>query len=160
MPLDHLEHFLIQTADLAGTVRWWSEVVGLRPGYTPDFKFPVQWMYLGERDVLHLTEGGAGVSANRLAYLGQQSTATRGSGVIDHVAFRARDLAGTLAHLRAQGIAFTERMVSDQGLYQVFFLDPNGVKVELNFANAEALALGAGGALKASDLPAAARPST
>ena len=27
--------------------------------------------------------------------------------------------------------------MNDQGLYQLFLLDPNGVKVELNFDNAE-----------------------
>jgi catechol 2,3-dioxygenase-like lactoylglutathione lyase family enzyme len=153
MALQFLEHFLIQTADLPGTVKWWSEVVGMTPGHTPDFKFPVQWMYIGDRDVVHLTTGGKDVSANRMAYLGQQSTATAGTGVIDHVAFRATDLAGTLANLRARGIDFKQRMVSDQGLFQVFFFDPNGVKVELNFTNAEAIALGIEPEIKASDLP-------
>jgi hypothetical protein len=34
-------------------------------------------------------------------------------------------------------------MVSDQGLYQLFFKDPvNGVKIELSYANAEATAAG------------------
>ena len=28
--------------------------------------------------------------------------------------------------------------MNDQGLYQLFLFDPNGVKVELNYANAEA----------------------
>ena len=28
-------------------------------------------------------------------------------------------------------------MVNDQGLFQLFMLDPNGVKVELNFSNDE-----------------------
>ena len=30
------------------------------------------------------------------------------------------------------------RMVDDQGLYQLFLMDPNDVKVELNYSNAEA----------------------
>jgi hypothetical protein len=29
-------------------------------------------------------------------------------------------------------------MVNDQGLYQLFMFDPNGIKIELNYANAEA----------------------
>jgi catechol 2,3-dioxygenase-like lactoylglutathione lyase family enzyme len=155
MPLHYLEHFLIQTVDLDKTVRWWIDVVGMTAGHTPDFKFPVQWMYIGERDVLHLTAGGANVSANRMAYLGQQSTATDGTGVIDHVAFRATDLAGMLKRLRAHKVEFNQRMVNDQGLFQVFFFDPNGVKVELNFDNAEAVALGIDPDIKASDLPIA-----
>ena len=75
----------------------------------------------------------------RLSYRGRQSTQTQGTGVVDHVAFRCSDLPGMLQHLRERNIAFNERMVSDQGLYQLFLFDPNGVKVELNFANEEAI---------------------
>ena len=41
-------------------------------------------------------------------------------------------------HLNKNKIEFKERQVDDQGLYQLFLFDPNGVKIELNFANAEA----------------------
>ena len=151
MPLHHLEHFLIQTADLAGTRDWYVEVLGMRVGPSPDFRFPVCWLYLGERDVLHLTEGGAGVSESRKAYLGQQSEATEGTGVIDHVAFRCTGLTEMMAHLEARGVPFSQRQVADQGLYQLFLFDPNGVKVELNYAAAEAAGLKA--EVMASELP-------
>jgi len=152
VPLTHLEHFLIQTADLAGTRDWYVRVLGMRDGWHPDFKFPVVWLYIGERDVLHLTEGGAQTSENRKKYLGQQSTDTHGSGVVDHVAFRCTGLSDMIAHLRAEAVPFTERMVSDQGLYQLFLFDPNGVKVELNFANSEAIQQGITPQLMASEL--------
>lgn len=58
--------------------------------------------------------------------------------MIDHVAFRCTGLTEMLAHLRAEGVEFKERQVDDQGLYQLFMFDPNGIKVELNFANAQA----------------------
>ncbi len=138
MPLHHLQHFLIQTADLQGTVKWYVDVLGLREGPHPDFKFPVAWLYLGDNDVLHLTEGGANVSDNRMRYLGQQSTATEGSGVIDHVAFRATGLKDMMQHLSDKGVSYTRRQVDAHGLFQLFLMDPNGVKVELNFDNAEA----------------------
>ena len=151
MPLSHIEHMLVQTADIAKTVEWYTRVLGMRAGYTPDFKFPVQWLYLGDTDVVHVTEGGAATSENRKRYVGQQSDALSGTGVIDHIAFRATGLVETLAHLRALGIDFKERQVDDQGLYQLFMFDPNGIKIELNYANAEAKGLRAG--LKASELP-------
>jgi len=138
MPLSHLEHFLIQTADMKKTRDWYVEVLGMREGHTPDFKFPVCWLYIGERDVLHIAEGGKNVSSNRMQYLGQQSDATEGSGVIDHVAFRATGLHDMLVHLKRMKVDFKTRRVSDQGLFQLFMFDPNGVKVELNFAAAEA----------------------
>jgi catechol 2,3-dioxygenase-like lactoylglutathione lyase family enzyme len=152
MPLSHLEHFLIQTADLQATRDWYVRVLGMKEGWHPDFKFPVVWLYIGEKDVLHLTEGGSNVSENRKKYLGQQSTDVHGSGVVDHVAFRALGLPGMLAHLEREGIEFTRRMVSDQGLYQLFLHDPNGVKIELNFDNGEALQHGIKPELKASEL--------
>ena len=151
MPLSHIEHVLIQTADIAKTVEWYTRVLGMRAGFTPDFKFPVQWLYLGDNDVVHVTEGGASTSENRKRSVGQQTTATEGSGAIDHVAFRCTGLRETLAHLRAEGVDFKERQVNDQGLYQLFLFDPNGIKVELNFANAEAAGLRA--EVMASELP-------
>lgn len=138
MPLSHLEHFLIQTADIKATRDWYVDVLGFREGPHPDFKFPVVWLYLGDTDVLHLTQGGKNVSENRKAYLGQQSDAVHGSGVVDHVAFRCTGLREMMEHLHSRKVEFRQRMVSDQGLFQLFLLDPNGVKVELNFANAEA----------------------
>jgi catechol 2,3-dioxygenase-like lactoylglutathione lyase family enzyme len=152
MPLSHIEHVLIQTADMAATRDWYVRVLGFRVGPSPDFKFPVCWLYLGEQDVIHITEGGASVSENRKRFVGQDSQATRGSGVIDHVAFRCTGLREMLARLKAEGVEFRERQVSDQGLYQLFLHDPNGIKVELNFANAEAAGLTP--ELRASDLPA------
>ena len=62
MPLQHLEHFLIQTADLEATRDWYVNILGFREGPHPDFKFPVIWLYLGDTDVIHLTQGGKNVS--------------------------------------------------------------------------------------------------
>src|SRR5262245_54070981 len=138
MPLQHLQHFLIQTEDLEKTKDWYVDVLGMRVGPHPDFKFPVYWLYLGDNDVLHVTQGGANVSENRVKYLGQESTATVGSGVVDHVAFRATGLIDLIEHLKVKGIDFKERRVNNQGLYQLFLIDPNGVKIELNFEAAEA----------------------
>jgi hypothetical protein len=42
-----------------------------------------------------------------------------------------------MEHLTRHKIEFRQRMVNDQGLFQLFFLDPNGVKIELSFSNAE-----------------------
>ena len=141
MPLSHIEHFLLQTADMEKTREWYVNVLGMRVGPNPDFKFPVFWLYLGDKDVVHVTEGGAKASENRKRYVGQESQATAGSGAIDHLAFRATGLRDMIAHLKALGVDFKQRQVHDQGLYQLFMFDPNGIKIELNYANAEALGL-------------------
>jgi hypothetical protein len=55
--------------------------------------------------------------------------------------------------LREQ-IGFTQRRANGQALFQLFFHDPNGIKIELNYAAAEAE--GIAPELMASDLVAAA----
>ncbi|MDE2165885.1 MAG: hypothetical protein KGJ66_06055 [Alphaproteobacteria bacterium] len=137
MALTQLEHFLIQSPNIDATRDWYVKVLGMRDGLHPDFGFPVHWLYVGDVPVLHLTQGGKDVPEDRLRYLGQQSQATEGTGDIDHVAFRATGLAAMTAHLKNLGVAFKERQVDDQGLYQLFLFDPQGVKVELNFDAAE-----------------------
>ena len=78
-----------------------------------------------------------------------------GTGVIDHVGFRTTGLLEMIEHLTKNKISFTERQVNDQGLYQLFLFDPNGLKIELNFANAEAK--GRTPQLKASELSPATK---
>ncbi len=152
MPLGHLEHILIQTADMDATREFYTKVLGMHVGPSPDFKFPVFWLYIGDKDVIHVTAGGANTSDNRKQYLGQQSEAVSGSGVIDHLAFRCTGLPEMMEHLTGLNIDFKRRMVNDQGLFQLFFMDPNGVKIELNFSNAEVGDVRP--ALMASELPA------
>ena len=153
MPLERIDHYLLQTTDLGATRDWYVKALGMREGPHPDFKFPVVWLYLGDKDVLHVSEGGANVSENRRRYLGQESQAEAGSGVIDHIAFFGTGLKAMIEHLQGIGIPFTQRMVDDQGLYQLFLKDPvNDVKIELSYANAEALVAGIEPELKASTL--------
>jgi catechol 2,3-dioxygenase-like lactoylglutathione lyase family enzyme len=138
MGLLHLEHFLIQCADVAATRDWYVNTLGFEDGPHPDFKFPVCWLYLNGRDVIHITEGGKNTSANRKAYLGQQSDALEGTGVIDHMAFRCAGLKDMMERLSTRSVEFKRRQVNDQGLFQLFLFDPNGVKIELNFEASEA----------------------
>ena len=152
MPLEHIEHFLVQTSDIEKTREWYRRVLGMQDGPAPDFKFPVRWLYLGGRDIVHITEGGAKTSENRKRYLGQQSEDVKGSGAVDHIAFRCTGLKQMIEHLQALNVPFSQRMVSDQGLYQLFLMDPNEIKIELNYSNAEAIESGIKAELMASDL--------
>jgi hypothetical protein len=92
------------------------------------------------------------VSENRLRYLGQSSTALEGSGVVDHLAFRATAPRAMIERLESEGIAFTRRQVDDQGQLQLFLVDPNGVKIEINFLAEEARAEGVYADLSATEL--------
>ena len=131
------EHFLLQTEDLEATKDWYIKVLGFRVGPSPDFKFPVYWLYLGDRDVLHITAGGKNMSENRKKYVGQQSEAVAGTGVVDHIGFRTTGLARDDRESDKNTVSSRSARSTTMGFITSLF-DPNGVKIELNFANAEA----------------------
>jgi catechol 2,3-dioxygenase-like lactoylglutathione lyase family enzyme len=156
MPLSHIEHFLIAADDLDATRDWYARVLGMKPGPHPDFGFPVHWMYLGDVDVVHIGPSARNAGEIQKQYLGRTSQASAGgTGAIDHIAFRATGLSGTIQHLKAEGVPFSQRRANGQALFQLFFHDPNGIKIELNFDAAEAE--GMAPELMASDLIAARR---
>jgi len=139
MPLQRIEHFLVAADDIDATRDWYARVLGLTPGPHPDFGFPVHWMYIGDTDVVHIGPSARHAGAVQREYLGRTSQGTpSGTGAIDHIAFRATGLRETVARLRAEAIDFRQRRANGQALVQLFFHDPNGVKIELNFPAAEA----------------------
>ena len=139
MPLSHIEHFLIAADDIDATRDWYARVLGMTSGPHPDFGFPVHWMYLGGVDVVHIGPSAKMAGAIQKQYLGRTSQGTgQGTGAIDHIAFRATGLRSILEHLRKEKIQFSQRRANGQALFQLFFHDPNGIKIELNFDAAEA----------------------
>jgi catechol 2,3-dioxygenase-like lactoylglutathione lyase family enzyme len=139
MPISHIEHFLIAADDLDATRDWYARVLGMRSGPHPDFGFPVHWMYLGEVDVVHIGPSAKKAGEIQKKYLGRTSQDSgSGTGAIDHIAFRATGLRKMLEHLRAEKVPFTQRRANGQALFQLFFYDPNGVKIELNYDASEA----------------------
>jgi catechol 2,3-dioxygenase-like lactoylglutathione lyase family enzyme len=139
MPISHIEHFLVAADDIDATRDWYARMLGMTSGPHPDFGFPVHWMYLGDVDVVHIGPSAKAANDAQRKYLGRTSQdAGTGTGAIDHIAFRATGLAAMLEHLRANGVTFTQRRANGQALFQVFFHDPNGIKIELNYAAAEA----------------------
>jgi catechol 2,3-dioxygenase-like lactoylglutathione lyase family enzyme len=147
MGLRKLGHYSIRTMDLEASRTFYTEVLELKEGFRPPFKFPGIWLYRGgdEADfgVVHIIGIDANDPAGLLAYLGDKSPESlQGTGAIDHVAFLADGLAEMRNKLESRSIPFTERTVPSLGLHQVFILDPSGVTIELNYAHQEAVALG------------------
>ena len=139
MPLAHIEHFLVAADDIDATRDWYARVLGMRSGPHPDFGFPVHWMYIGDVDVVHIGPSAKGANARQKEYLGRASQdAGTGTGALDHIAFRATGLRTMMEHLGTQGVPFSQRRANGQALFQLFFYDPNGIKIELNYDAKEA----------------------
>ena len=142
MPVSHIEHILVAADDIDATRDWYARVLGMRSGPHPDFGFPVHWMYVGDVDVVHIGPSAKAASERQKDYLGRTSqNAGTGTGALDHIAFRATGLQEMMEHLRSQGVPFSQRRANGQALFQLFFYDPNGIKIELNYAAEEAVGI-------------------
>jgi catechol 2,3-dioxygenase-like lactoylglutathione lyase family enzyme len=89
--------------------------------------------------VVHIGPSAKSAGDIQKQYLGRTSQgAGTGTGAIDHIAFRATGLRAMMDHLEKEKIAFSRRRANGQALFQLFFYDPNGIKIELNYDAAEA----------------------
>jgi catechol 2,3-dioxygenase-like lactoylglutathione lyase family enzyme len=107
MPVGALNHFTIHCVDLDATHDFYTAVFGLTDGERPPLGFPGAWLCSAGQPTVHLVaprEGDAGEPPRRAQPTGQ----------LDHIAFR-------------------EMLVPRDGQTQLFFHDPNGVAVELNY---------------------------
>lgn len=119
-----MDHFTILTDRLDETVGFYRDFLGLEPGDRPPFNFPGAWMYCNGRPILHIVAG--------------RPMPTERAGVLDHMAFSATGLGQTVDKLKQRGVAYDLRHLAGSGAWQLFFHDPNGARVELDFAASEA----------------------
>lgn len=129
MPTTGFAHYNLRAPrDLLDQLRdFYCDVVGLTVGPRPPFAHYGHWLYLADHDVLHLVELTSG------SFSVEQLHTT-----FDHAAFRATGRAGVEERLAQLGIAFHTAIIPESGQYQIFFKDPAGNGVELNFASADA----------------------
>lgn len=118
------DHFTIVTDQLDVTRAFYVDLLGMREGPRPAFPVPGLWLYANDRPVLHV------VAVERMP--------TPRRGALDHMAYWAEGLADTVASLRSHEVSL--RLIRAPGAnrtWQLFFNDPNGVEVELDFAETE-----------------------
>jgi catechol 2,3-dioxygenase-like lactoylglutathione lyase family enzyme len=123
MPATAMNHFTILTDDVPATIEFYGDLLGLVPGQRPPFAFPGAWLYAGGLPILHVVGGRPRDELH--------------AGVIDHMAFSATGLDSTLQMLARRGIAHDCRRLPDGSVWQLFFHDPNGARVELDFPGDE-----------------------
>ena len=124
MPATAMNHFTILTDDTEATIAFYRDAMGLVDGPRPQFRFPGAWLYANGTPILHV--------------VGDRARDALVPGVIDHMAFTASGLRDTLARLTQLGVAYDCRRQAGNGPWQVFFHDPNGARVELDFEATEA----------------------
>ena len=120
-----MNHFTVIAEDPRATLDFYTGLLGLREGPRPDLGFPGAGLYAEgvPQAILHV-------------YFDRPVPAQR-AGVIDHMAFSARGLREVKARFDAQGHAYDLRQQKGAGTWQLFCHDPNGAKVELDFAPTE-----------------------
>ncbi len=120
------DHFTILADDLIVTEEFYSDILGFTNGPRPDFRFPGLWLYLGDAAVLHVIK--------------TEELPTPRKGVLDHMAFRAEGINDLLFKLKARNLDYKIKRTPDPWVqWQVFFKDPNGVDVEVDFDGNETL---------------------
>ena len=124
MPVTGFNHYNLRAPQpLLDTLKdFYCEVVGLQVGERPAFRSFGYWLYAGGRDLLHLSEAAPG-----------EERVTGITTTFDHIAFSCTDPVAMEEILVTRRIEFGERYVEQTGTRQIFFRDPAGNGVELNF---------------------------
>ena len=119
MPIiKRMDHFTVLSPDLEKTQIFY-EALGLTTRPRPDFPVAGLWFYAGDKPILHIIE---------------VSEQAANKGILDHMAFAGTDINTLLNFLREQAITYHLNQVNPPfAAWQVFFLDPNGAKVEIGF---------------------------
>jgi catechol 2,3-dioxygenase-like lactoylglutathione lyase family enzyme len=129
MPAMSLNHYTIQARDVERTKNFYQDIVGLKVGDRPPLNFPGYWLYCGGTPTVHLLgyQAHAKVIADGPSYPAD-------TGRLDHIAFSCEGLKDMKATLDKAGVKYDERVLPRLNMTQLFYLDPDGIAVECNFA--------------------------
>ena len=128
MVITGLFHLAIKTADLAATVKFYKEVIGLRAFDRPNFGFPGAWLGTSGpagTPIMHIYAGGPA--------LGGKKTVASGTAAIDHVSLSAIGFHDFIKRFQKYGLDWREFEVPGTTLWQLFVYDPSGVQLEITF---------------------------
>jgi catechol 2,3-dioxygenase-like lactoylglutathione lyase family enzyme len=113
-----VDHVNIVSERLEETRRFFNQILGLEPGPRPAFAVSGYWLYAGARAVVHIqvAKGPVGPSQDS---------------ALNHFAFEVLDFDAILGRLNCHGVAYQVFTVPGTSVRQAFFLDPNGVRIEI-----------------------------
>lgn len=122
MSLKCLDHYTVHTALLDSTVHFYGDILGMLVGDRPAGATKGAWLCIDGHAAVHLVVVDPGLDHP-------------GSGAVDHVAFAAEGLESMRDRLAERRVPF--ELVDhrpNRPLAQLYLQDPNGVRIELNFA--------------------------
>ncbi len=122
MEIKYLDHFNIKAprGQLSQVKDFYIEVLGFKEGFRPKLSGPGQWLYAGSNAIVHLIED-------------ENRTSRKGEDSLDHIAMRCVGANEFAKKLKEHSIQYRSANVSEIDLTQLFFKDPAGVTIELNF---------------------------
>lgn len=122
MKIKYLDHFNIRApiGKLSEIKEFYINVLGFKEGYRPKLSGPGQWLYAGSKPMVHLNE-----DENRAPRRAEDS--------LDHIAMRCAGVNEFAAKLKKHSIQYRLVYVEEIDLTQLFFKDPAGVTIEINF---------------------------
>src|SRR6185503_14546667 len=126
MEVTGLFHVAIKTNDLDATVKFYTDVLGMKLVHRPDFDFPGAWIAAGDNiPIIHIYAGGPALGADgKTAY---------GTGSLDHVSLTIKGWDECLDRVKKLGYDWRAAIVPGTTLSQIFVQDPSGVMMELTF---------------------------
>ncbi len=142
--VSELEHVLVLCTDIEATREFYERAVGLRAGDRPPLQFDGYWLYAGETPCLHIADRAQYAAHAQTMGLAVEAAPARPSesggpagprgrvGPVDHIAFSARDYDAVNERLARAGIEPVRNDVPAGGPRQLFFDDPDGLRVEIN----------------------------
>jgi catechol 2,3-dioxygenase-like lactoylglutathione lyase family enzyme len=131
MPITHMQHFMVLSKDLEQTRAFYCDVLGLRAGPRPPFRFDGLWIYAGDVACIHVALRSSYDATSRTDANPADPNA-HGSGSVDHSAFAATDFDELVARFEKHGVRYRATKVPGKDLRQLFVFDPDGIQIELN----------------------------
>jgi catechol 2,3-dioxygenase-like lactoylglutathione lyase family enzyme len=125
MEVTGLFHVAIKTNDLDATVKFYTDVLGMKLVNRPDFGFPGAWIAAGDSvPIIHIYAGGPALVDGKTPY---------GTGSVDHVSLTIKGWDECLERVQRLGYDWRASIVPGTTLWQIFVHDPSGVMMELTF---------------------------
>ena len=130
MPLTKMEHYLVLTQDMDATRDFYCRVLGMQRWLPPPLGFPGYWLYLGDTPCIHIAEWQTYTDHSNSRGIPVSTPAGHRGGGSHRL--RRDGLRRVAGEPRTNGVEPYRNITNPNGLRQVFLLDPNGVKIEIN----------------------------